>query len=331
MDFVEIRNYPLKVSKICLGTMMFADKCDYPLSESIVKRSLDMGINFFDTAAMYSNGLSEEYLGKALKGISREKVFIGTKVVKGVDRESILDGIDESLTRLQMDYVDLYMVHWPVMGMSLTEVMGALNEVVASGKAKLVGCCNFPGYLFSSANMISLQRNWAQLVCNQVAYNLFERGVEVEILPQALLEGFAITVYRPLAIGLLTGKFRSGAPMDAAKRGSSDSRVITWLTQHGASIERFVNYADNYRVTPSQLAVAWINYCQAVTATIVGVSSIEQIESFSNVCDIRLTEEEYQFITSMFDTEVEEEGLQLFPGMKYNFPRLRRKLGVANK
>jgi len=139
MDYINFSSHPLKVSKICLGTMTFGDKCDYKLSEEIIRTAYEEGINFFDTAAMYSAGTSEEFLGKALENVDREKVFIGTKVLKGIDRQSIISGLDESLKRLNMDYVDLYMIHWPVMGMNLTEMMGALNQGVKSGKAKLVG------------------------------------------------------------------------------------------------------------------------------------------------------------------------------------------------
>ena len=222
---------------------MFADKCDYQQSEIIVQTALELGINFIDTASMYSNGACEEYLGKALKG-RRDEVFIATKVLKGLDRKSITESIDESLKRLQMDYVDLYMIHWPVQGMLIKEMMAGLNQVVKEGKAKYVGCCNFPAWLLASANAVAVENGWSKLVCNQVAYNLFERGIEVEILPQALAEGIAIMAYRPLAVGLLSGKFRQGKPFAENLRGTTDSRVITWFTQYSGSIERFVKFAE---------------------------------------------------------------------------------------
>jgi len=311
--------------------MMFGDKCDSAISEAIVEKALALGINSFDTAAMYAAGASEQYLGRALRTVDRAQVFVTTKVLKGIDRGAILESIDESLARLQMDYVDLYLIHWPVLGMNLTAMMGALNEVVASGKTRLVGCCNFPAYLLASANAIAAANGWARLCCNQVAYNLFERGIEVEILPQARLENIAITAYRPLAIGLLTGRLLPGAPMDAAARGATDSRVITWLSQHGRSIERFVAYAREKGVEPAQLAAAWVLHHPAVTQPILGVSSLTQVESAVCVPEVKLTDEERQEITDLFHTQVNEEGLQLFPGMKYNFPRLRRHLSVAVK
>jgi aryl-alcohol dehydrogenase-like predicted oxidoreductase len=330
MEYIPLASHPLKVSKLCLGTMMFGEKCDEAASQAIVKTALDSGVNFFDTAAMYSAGVCETYLGKALAGVPRETVFVTTKVVKGIDRQSILESIDESLLRLQMDYVDLYLVHWPVAGMDITEMMSALNEVVASGKTRLVGCCNFPAYLLASANRIAAEHGWARLTNNQVAYNLIERGIEVEILPQALLEGIAITAYRPLAIGLLTGRYRPGTPLDAAGRGALDSRVITWLSQHGGAVERFIDFASALGVEPAQLAIAWVNYSPAITAPIAGVSSVNQLASSLKGFEIRLSETEYRAVSQIFDTEVKEEGLQLFPGLKYNFPRLRRKLFLAH-
>ena len=125
MQYISFPGHPLPVSQICLGTMMFGDKCDAALSETIVAKALELGINAFDTAAMYSAGASEQYLGRALSRQTASKLFVTTKVVKGVDRRSIVESIDESLARLQMEYVDLYLIHWPVLGMNLTEMMGA--------------------------------------------------------------------------------------------------------------------------------------------------------------------------------------------------------------
>jgi 1-deoxyxylulose-5-phosphate synthase len=320
--------HPLPVSKIILGTMMFGDKCDYPATEAIIRTALEQGINSLDTAAMYTTGVSEEFVGRAVQPVKREDLFITTKVVKGVDETSILSSIDESLARLQMEYVDLYLIHWPVPGMNLTEMMGALNKVVASGKTRLVGCCNFPAYLLAACNAIAAQHGWAKLSCNQVAYNLFERGIEVEILPQAVLENIAITAYRPLAIGLLTGKFLPGTPMEAATRGATDSRVITWLSQHGSAIKNFVQFARAHGYEPAELAVAWVLHNPGITSPILGVSSVRQVEAASRMTAIQLSDQEYQALTDLFNTEVKEEGLQLFPGLKYNFPRLRRNLNL---
>lgn len=328
MKTIEFGATGVKVSELCLGTMMFADRCDYATSEAIVNAALEHGINFVDTAAMYTAGACEEFLGRILKG-KRDQVFLGTKVAKGIDRQSILSSLDESLARLQTDYADLYMIHWPVQGMNVTEVMGALNETVTSGKARYVGCCNYPAWLVAHSNAIAERNGWAKLVCNQVAYNLIERGVEVEILPQAVAEKIAITAYRPLAIGLLAGKFSTTTPMAAETRGKTDSRVITWLSQHGSSIDRFNRFAKDKGIHPANLATAWVRYSDAITCPIVGVSSLRQLEETIQAAEINLTADEYAALTDLFDTHVKEEGLQLFPGLKYNFPRLRRNLHLV--
>jgi len=130
---------------------------------------------------------------------------------------------------------------------------------------------------------------------------------------------------------LLTGKFRQGKPFAENLRGTTDSRVITWFTQHSDSIERFVEFAEKKGVQPAELAVAWVAYSPAVTAPIIGVSSVEQLKESAKADDIHLSPEDYKTITAMFNTEAKEEGLQLFPGMKYNFPRLRRNLFLLRK
>jgi 1-deoxyxylulose-5-phosphate synthase len=329
MKSVGLGTTGVKVSELCLGAMMFADRCDYTVSEAIVNAAIEHGVNFIDTAAAYSGGACEEYLGKILKG-KRDKVFLGTKVAKGIDRRSILESIDESLARLQTEYVDLYMIHWPVPGMATTAVMEALNQTVACGKARFVGCCNYPAWLVAHSNAVAERNGWAKLICNQVAYNLFERGVEVEILPQAVAEKIGITTYRPLAVGLLAGKFASTSPLPSGVRGATDSRVMTWLSQYGASIDRFNRFAAGKGVHPAHLAIAWVRHSDAVTCPIVGVSSLRQWQEAIQGFEINLTQEEYALVTDMFPTEVKEEGLQLFPGLKYNFPRLRRNLHLVS-
>ena len=327
MNYVEFGSTGEKISEMTLGTMMFGVRCDEQESDRILGTAFDQGINSIDTAAMYANGLTEKILGRIIKG-RRDRLFIGTKVHKGVDANSILESINESLTRLQTDYVDLYMIHWPVVGMNPEEMMAALNKVVAQGKARYVGCCNYPAWLLAHSNAIAQQNGWPKLVCNQVAYNIIERGIEVEILPQAVAEKVVITAYRSLAQGLLTGKYRHGQPLPDNSRGESSSQIITWLSQHGEAVERYLSFAKIRGIHPVQLALAWVRYSPAVTSPIVGVSSLAQLQTSIDAFDFNLTADEYDELTFLFDTEVKEEGLQRFPGLKYNFPRLRRNLGL---
>lgn len=328
MKYVEFANTGEKVSEMCLGTMMFGQRCDEAESDRILGAAIEHGVNFIDTAAMYANGLTEEILGRIIKG-RRQKLFIGTKVHKGLDAGSILESIDESLQRLQLDYVDLYMIHWPAPGMNPTEIMEALNQVVTQGKARYVGCTNYPAWLFAHSNAIAARNGWASLVCNQIAYNLIERGVEVEILPQAVAEKIAVTAYRPLAAGLLAGKYKPGQPLPEDARAHTDARLLTWLAQYGESVERFYEFAAKRGVHPAQLAVAWVRYSPAITCPIVGASSLNQVQSSIGAFGFELAAAEYEELTRMFDTEVKEEGLQKFPGIKNNFSRLRRNLNLV--
>lgn len=329
MNYIQFGSTTEKVSEMCLGTMMFGPRCDPAESDRILNTALEQGVNFIDTAAMYGGGLTEEILGRIIKG-KRDNLFIGTKVHKGVDAPSILTSIDESLARLQLDYVDLYMIHWPVAGMNPTEIMEALNRVVAQGKARYIGCCNYPAWLFAHSNAIAARHGWAQLVCNQVAYNIIERGIEVEILPQAVAENIAITAYRPLAQGLLTGKYRDGHPLPENSRGQTSAQIITWISQHGPSVEHYLCLAQELGVHPVQLAIAWVRHSPGVITPIVGVSSLSQLQTSLDAFDFDLTDAQYEALTFMFNTDVKEEGLQRFPGLKYNFPHLRRNLHLLD-
>lgn len=330
MHYIPFLDPSQKVSKICLGTMTFGDTCDLSASISIVNAGIDAGINFFDTAPMYSNGVSEEYLGQAIAG-KRDKAIVTTKVHAGLDEATIVPSLEASLKRLRTDYVDLLLIHWPSVGMHLAGMMGALAKVVGAGKARYVGCCNFPAWLLASSNATAAEHGWPALRCHQVAYNLIERGVEVEVLPQATTDGIFVTTYRPLAVGLLTGAFSPGKPLAAGRRGSTDPRVITWLSQHGRDLERFLAFCGRRNLSPARAALAWISACPAVSCPIAGASSTRQVTDAAASVDIKLDDDSYREITDLFDTEVKEEGLQLFPGMKYNYPRLRRTLFLASR
>ncbi len=330
MKLVPLGHTGEVVSEFCLGTMMFGARCDEAESDRILSAALDRGVNFVDTAAMYVDGGTEEILGRLLRG-RRDKVFLATKVHKGLAPEDIRTSIEESLRRLQMDYVDLYLLHWPLKGMRPAEIMAALAEVVRSGKARYVGCSNFPAWLLAHCNAIAAREGWPRLINNQVAYNLFERGIEVEILPQAVADGIAITAYRPIAEGVLAGRYQVGGPFPAGARGESSGPVIAWLSQHGDSIERFVRYAADLRVPPGALALAWLRYSRGVTAIIVGASKMSQLADNFAGFEFDLTASQYEEVTAIFDTEVREEGLQRFPGRKNNFPRLRRRLDMLDE
>lgn len=322
MNQVPFADTGIAVSELCLGTMMFGGRCDQAEADRILGSALDHGVNFIDTASMYVNGRTEEILGEIMAG-RRDRLFLATKV-NSTDPADIRSSIDASLARMKTDYVDLYLLHWPGEGMQPGAMMEALAEVVNAGKARYIGCCNFPAWLVAHFNTIAAVNGMPRLICNQIAYNIIERGVEVEILPQAASEQIAITAYRPLVQGLLTGKYRWGQPLPENTRGQTSAQIITWLSQFGEGLERFIAFAEARNISPVTLAVAWVRHNAAVTAPIIGVSSLAQFEESLDAFRYTLSDEEYAEVTYFFDTEVKEEGLQRFPGLRYNFPRLRR-------
>jgi aryl-alcohol dehydrogenase-like predicted oxidoreductase len=191
--------------------------------------------------------------------------------------------------------------------MNPEEIMEALAEVVESGKTRFIGCCNYPAWLLARHNTIARCNGWPALICNQIPYNLIERGPELEVLPQGVAENIAITCYRVLGLGLLTGKYKPGSLIPGNSRGESDERIRAWLNQYADGITKFLTFAQELNVTPSELAISWIRYSPAVTNPIIGVSSESQLRSSLNAFEFDLTAEQYAKITNFFDTEVKEE------------------------
>lgn len=311
----------VKVSEMCLGTMMFGKRTDEEASDRIVAAALEGGVNFLDTAAMYSDGGCEEVLGRVLRD-RRDRVFLATKVHKGVDYESIVGSLDESLTRLGTDHVDLYMIHWPKAGMRPEEIMRALNDVVSAGKTRFVGCSNYPAWLYANSNRVARANGWVELMCNQVPYNPLERGIEVEILPQAVAEKVAITTYRPLSMGLLAGKYDPDKPLPSGTRSTTDDRLSRWLERYAGGVRYVLRLAEERGVTPAQVAIAWVRTSPAVTCPIVGVSRLAQLDDCLRAFAFELSAEERQGISDAFGAEVREEA-------GGDFPALRRELHLT--
>ena len=305
MKQVQLGKTGPNVSEMCLGTMMFGRRCDEAEADRIVSAALEAGVNFLDTAAAYSEGAGEEIVGRILRG-KRDKVFLATKV-RGNDGSTIRESINDSLRRLQTDRIDLYLIHWPREGIRPREVMAALHEVVTAGKARYVGCCNYPAWLVERSNAIAAIEGWTPLTCNQIPYNLIERGVEVAVLPHAMTTGTAITVYRPLLMGLLTGKYRPGQPPPSGSRAETKKRVRKWLTRYAKGLGSFLEYAERLGVSPVQLAIAWVRHCPAVTCPIVGIGSQDQLDMTLRAFDLDLTDEQHTDVAELFDAAVKEE------------------------
>ncbi len=321
MKNVQFANTETNVSEMCLGTMMFGDRCDESESQEILDKAIAAGVNFIDTAASYCGGETEEILGRIIKG-RRDDLFIATKVTKTTDADWVRASIDESLTRMELDHVDMYMIHWPREQMDPHSMMEALNEIVTAGKARYLGCCNFPAWLLAHCNAIAAENGWAQLVCNQIPYNLIERGVEVEVLPQAAAGKLAVMAYRPLLLGILAGKYSPNGPIPEDSRGSGDKRVPAWIAQFADGLTSFAAFAEARNLHPAQVAVAWLRHSPGVTSPIIGVSSQRQLDASIAAFDFDLSDDEYDEITAMFDTAVKEEA-------GGNFANLRRMFTIV--
>jgi aryl-alcohol dehydrogenase-like predicted oxidoreductase len=170
--------------------------------------------------------------------------------------------------------------------------------------------------LVAHSNGLAAANGWPKLVCNQIPYNPIERGVEVEVLPQAKAENVAITVYRPLVFGLLAGKYQPGVALPEDSRGQTDARIPRWLEKYGDGIARFNQFAAERDLHPAQLAVAWLRHSPAVTCPIIGVSSARQLQASLTAFEVNLSDEEYNTVTSFFDTAMKEEAGGAFAGLR---------------
>jgi aryl-alcohol dehydrogenase (NADP+) len=214
MKYRRMGRTGLKVSEICLGTMIYGDQVEEARSLKIIRKALDSGVNFLDTADMYVEGKSEEIVGKALKG-HRDSVVLATKVANrtgpgpndvGLSRKHIMKAIEDSLRRLKTDYIDIYYVHLPDYETPIEESLHALDDLVHQGKVRYIACSNFRAWQLCKALWVSDIQNLARFDCIQPPYNLITRDIEYELLPLCVGEGVGVCVYNPLSGGLLTGK-----------------------------------------------------------------------------------------------------------------------------
>ncbi|WP_447841316.1 aldo/keto reductase [Enterobacter ludwigii] len=307
MQYTTLGKTDLQVSRLCLGCMTFGepDRGNHAwtlLEESsrlIIKRALDGGINFFDTANSYSDGSSEEIVGRALRDFARrDDVVVATKVYhqvgdlpEGLSRAQILRSIDDSLRRLNMDYVDLLQIHRWDYNTPIEETLEALNDVVKAGKARYIGASSMHASQFASALDLQAQHGWAQFVTMQDHYNLIYREEEREMLPLCYQEGVAVIPWSPLARGRLTRPWG-----ETTARSVSDAFGKTLYEGTEASdaliAERLAGIADDTGATRAQVALAWLLSKRAVAAPIIGTSREEQLDELLSAVDLTLTPEQ---------------------------------------
>jgi aryl-alcohol dehydrogenase (NADP+) len=309
MQYVGLGRTGLKVSRICLGMMTYGTPkwrpwvLDEETSRPFVRRALDLGINFFDTADMYSLGVSEEVTGRALKDFaSRDKVVIATKAYypmsddpndRGLSRKHLMAAVDNSLRRLGTDYIDLYQIHRWDAATPIEETLTALHDIVRSGKARYIGASSMLSWQFAKSLYVADRLGLTRFVSMQNHYNLVYREEEREMFPLCREEGIGVIPWSPLARGFLAGNRRGPSDADTA-RGRTDTFGHNMYYAPGdfAVADRCAEVARARNVAPAQVALAWVLRQPGVTAPIVGASKMEQLEQAIQALDISLTDDE---------------------------------------
>ena len=280
MEYRRLGKSGLKVSEICLGTMTFGHGADEVEANRMVHLALDAGVNFFDTANSYADGESEVLLGKALKGRRRDTV-VATKFFNpmgtgpndsGMSRLHIMQAIDDSLKRLQMDYVDIYYIHHVDTQTPLEEMLRALDDLVQQGKVRYTACSNYQAWRLSEALWTSTLNGWTQFTCYQPQYSLVVRDIEQEIVPLCEHKGLGIVVWSPLAGGFLSGKYKPGERTHGGTRSEEGWAYPQRYFADNAdeTLQTLFDVSKELERSPAQVALRWVLEQRAMTSVIVG-------------------------------------------------------------
>ena len=314
MEYTRLGNSGLEVSKLCLGCMGFGDASKWSRgswilneeeSMKIIKRALELGINFFDTADMYSLGESERILGKAIKKYAnRNDVVIATKIFyplrdgknnKGLSRKYIFEAVEASLKRLDMDYIDLLVIHRFDYDTPLEETMEALHDLIKMGKIRYIGASAMYAWQFQKANYIAEKHGWTKFISMQNHYNLLYREDERELIPYCIDSGIQLTPYSPLASGRL-----SRSSHEQSKRFEEDKvtqdKYINTLKEDNRIIDRVGKIADRKGITRVQVALAWLLSHNYVASPIIGATKLSHLEGAIGALDVKLTQEEINYL-----------------------------------
>lgn len=312
MTINDYRNFGrtgVKVSPLTLGCMMFGNKTELDESIRIIDRAIDAGINFIDTANVYARGRSEEFTGEALKrNGKRHDIFLASKVhlpmhdsdpnLRGSSRRHIIQQVENSLRRLQTDYLDLYQIHRPEPGTAIDETLRALDDLVRSGKVRYIGSTTFAGWQVVEALWASKELGLNRFVSEQPPYNLLDRRIERELLPVAQTYGLAVIPWSPIGGGILSGKYRKGQPLppDSRYTNPNPMQARRFVATVFDVIEPLAELADEKNVPLSQLALAWTASRPGITSAITGPRTLAQLEDALAAIDLVLTDEDVKRI-----------------------------------
>lgn len=296
--FRQLGRTGARISPVCLGAMNFGWKTEETDAISIVHRFLDAGLNFIDTANVYSQGVSETIVGKAIQD-RRDQVFLATKVHgrmgdgpndQGNSRIHILREVDNSLRRLQTDYIDLYWIHRPDANTPIDETLRVLDDLVRSGKVRYIGCSTFPAWEIAESLWMSDKLGLERFIAEQPPYNLFDRSLEEEVLPLCRKYGLGVMPWGPLAEGWLTGVYRKDKSFPTGTRiaGKNLSSDADYIAKRLDVIEALISVAEEKGCSLSQLALAWLIAQPDVTSPIIGPRTMAQLEDNLGALNVEL-------------------------------------------
>ena len=301
MEYRNLGKAGVKMSVIGVGCNQFGGVVDQDGTKAIIGRALEEGINFFDTADVYSRGISEEFVGAALEG-QRENVVIATKVrfkmgdrpnEIGASRYHIMNGVEASLRRLRTDHIDLYQIHAWDESVRVEEMMRALDDLIRMGKVRYVGASQFAAWQLCRSNDVAEMMGWEQFVTVQAHYHLLERAVEKELLPYCAWSQVGLIPYYPLAGGFLTGKYKRGEPVPPGTRGERSQYVQRYLTDENFDkLDQLRAFAESHGHTLHDLAFAWLLHNEHVPSVIAGATRPDQISANAKTVEWKLSDEE---------------------------------------
>ncbi len=342
MKFKQLGKTGVLLSELCLGTMTFGGKGywkaigELPEDEvtQLIKTAIDNGINFFDTANAYSEGLAEILFGKALKnlGINRQTIFIATKVrlrmgegpnQVGLSKLHILDSVDDSLQRLGLSHIDMLYIHGVDPVTPLEETMRALEDVVRSGKVRYLGVSNHPAWMVVKANSFAGNLGWSKFVASQNFYSIASRDIEREIVPMALSEGISIMPWSPLAGGFLSGKFKRDNKTEGNNR--RDNFDFPPINKEKAFdiIDVMTKIGDRYNVSAARVALSWTKDKPGVTSVIIGAKNQEQLLDNLACTRLQLTQEELKELDTISALAQEYPGWMVDRQLTGRFPEAK--------
>jgi aryl-alcohol dehydrogenase-like predicted oxidoreductase len=318
MEYVNLGNTGLKVSRICLGTMTYGTSrwrdwvLDEDESRPFIQRALELGINFFDTADIYSVGVSEEVVGRALRDIAqRDRIILATKVFnpmsddpnnRGLSRKHIMDAIDQSLRRLGTDYVDLYQIHRFDAQTPVHETMEALHDVVKAGKARYIGASSMYAWQFAKMQHVAEMHSWTKFVSMQNHYNLVYREEEREMNPLCIDQGIGIIPWSPLARGFLAGNRTPDKGGDTTRSKSDGfAHSMYYREDDFAIVDRLAVVADKLGYQPAQIALSWMLHKPGITSPIIGASKMPHLEQAVSAVSIDLRKEDIDYLEELYE------------------------------